>query len=204
MKQAAIFCEGYQDRALISSWLDERGAVRAPVNRRDVFKKRLGDRLEIRIVPMKGSNKLGQYIGDYLVEATTYERLLVVLDADELTAEERERRTRAALASVVPSGTVLDVAVWMPRLESHLERALRKTWPDRMVAIDAFLGSRPSALPRGGKEGAFSYCAGWEPDTFGEAFYGWSVRNPATRSALEAEVPGFAQAIDRILALARE
>lgn len=192
MKCSLILCEGYQDRAFLSAWIDAIGDREARVvealkeqKRRaltikDAHAKQIGDR-QLYVVPCGSLEKIAP-TARLLTKnhAESVDRLVVVADADGLERREREQRLRASLQGIAVSPQFI---VWVPTLEGVIQRALEQARPTEMASVRAFLEKAP-APSMSGKESPYVYCSTWEPDSFGESFYQLMWRRPALRAAL--------------------
>ena len=208
MRHAAIICEGFQDRAFISQWLEGLGLGRAPTG--SVLRTKKGGTYEkadaagrhVAIVPSMG---LQNVVTDAALiiknDSDSLERVLLIVDTDDkdptaaktaiqqsLAAASRTSHPAAADSSQIIENVEVRVEAWHPRLESIIEDALRAAAPVRLAHAEAFVANRPAPLPSTGKELAFSYCAAWVPDSFGEDFFAHVWRDPSIRPHLEARL----------------
>jgi hypothetical protein len=129
MKHAAIFVEGYQDRAFINQWLELRGLLRAPKQPgKGIFVKVVPGGSELWLLNTEGTSGLTSVFADFVAaRGDDFDEFLVVNDSDLLDATEAERRIFQSLQTYVPKDAVLSVSCWQPRLESVIEQALRET-----------------------------------------------------------------------------
>lgn len=197
---SAIYCEGYQDRAFLSAWLDwlaERdGFPLAPV-KRPLLRKIKVDRAHVKqcanrqlsIVAGEGDADLTERAALLVRDwADQLDRLVLVVDADDAEPDARRAAIEASFRGRAPSfAGALTVFVWDPQLEVVIEKALRLARPEALAAIDDFLAKAPSPASTR-KERAFAFCSAWEPDSFGETFFQrvWSM--PDVRQHLETLV----------------
>ncbi len=200
MKHAAIFVEGYQDRAFLSEWLELAGMPRSPRSeKKGVYVKRRSSGSEIWIVPTRGTSGLTTAFADFAqARGDDFDEYLVLQDSDQLEAAEAERRVVASLGTPPPNSK-LQVACWSPRLEGVIEAALREVFPARAPAIEQFIAARADAPASTGKEFAFAYCAGWRPDSFGDDFFGDVLRKPELKAAIEARMPNVISQLTRLV-----
>lgn len=205
MKPALVFCEGYQDRSFLNAWLDSLGCQKAEAPftapKGTYWKRSVGGR-EIAIIPVGGFAKMAQTVKD-VVKAVDVDSCLLVVDTDDSSdtscRSRRDQMTEAVKnAQGLPSN--LEVVCWVPQLETQIENALRACFADRMEAVDAFLKGRPAPPKRTGKEAAFTYCAAWEPDSFGEDFFGWVWREAEVARTLSCDLAEVGSALQRLLA----
>lgn len=202
MMRALVFCEGYQDRSFIGSWLECRhGCSRSGVasGHKGVHAKLTTAGAEILIVPTDGFANLPMRIRAML-KLEPVARCAIIVDTDGFPSADRATGIRQSIEGVEGLPPT-DVAFWDPRLEQHIEDALRDVFPERMAAVDAFLESRPDPTAQG-KEAAFTYCAAWKPDSFGEHFFSWAWQHHGLAESLERRLPRSARdAISAIGAL---
>lgn len=191
MKHAAIFVEGYQDRAFINQWLELQGLPRAPKQPgKGMFVKVVPGGTQLWLLSTEGTSGLSTAFGDFITSrGADFDEYLVINDSDLVAGPEVERRIAQSLTSALPSGSALSVSCWEPRLESLIEAALRATHAARFPAIDHFLTSRVEPPKANGKEAVHAYCAGWRSEAFGDAFYGHVLRDPPLRANIEASMP---------------
>lgn len=204
-----IVCEGYQDGAFVGAWVNWLGKktkarVRSVldnkaqrVSARGAHVKECGAR-QLCIAPAGSYEQLTTHAADLLkANAPLLDRACIVVDADEHNPKDREKSVTDSLRGKGYAGP-LEVIVWAPQLESILEQALRGLNASAMQAIDEFLAkAHPNAATR--KERAFVYCAAWEPDNFGEAFFGFVWKNDKVRQHLEPVVAAFEPQLLRML-----
>jgi hypothetical protein len=159
MKNAAIFVEGYQDRAFVSQWLELQGVQRAAKQQKGgIFAKLSRSGAELWIVPTSGTSGLRVAFTDFVAaRGQDFDDFVVINDADTLTAAEAEARIFRSLTSAVPPGSSLSVVCWAPRLEGVIEQGLRLAYPNRVPSIDQFLAARVDAPAISGKELAHAY-----------------------------------------------
>ncbi len=201
MKHAAIFVEGYQDRAFINQWLELHGLTRALKQPgKGIFVKVIPSGSELWLLPTEGTSGLSVVFGDFVAaRGSDFDQYLVANDSDLLSAPEAERRITESLRGRLPAGSTLSVSCWEPRLESVIEQGLRETHPERFPAIDHFLNNRVAPPRVTGKEAVHSFCAGWRPDSFGDTFYGDVLREPAQRASIQARMPQLVSHLTRLI-----
>lgn len=201
MKHAAIFVEGYQDRAFINQWLEVHGLTRALKQPgKGIFVKVVTGGSQLWLLHTEGTSGLKTTFGDFVASrGDEFDEYLVVNDSDLVSAAEAEHRVSQSLAGVLPSGSTLSVSCWEPRLESLIETGLRTTFPARFPAIDEFLRNRVELPKATGKEFVHSYCAGWRSDSFGDTFYGDVLREPTLRANIEAQMPQLVAHLTRLI-----
>jgi|GEM_PF-4195168 hypothetical protein len=199
MKHAAIFVEGYQDRAFLSEWFQLAGIERGPRDaKRGIYVKRARSGSELWIVPTAGTSGLTTAFGDFVAaRGGDFDEYLVLQDSDQLTVHEAERRLLQSLGTP-PADASLNVACWAPRLEGVIEAALRTVYPSRMPALDRFLSDRVDPPAPTGKELAFAFCAGWRPDSFGDDFFADVLRKPELKVAIEARMANVVTHLKRL------
>lgn len=197
---SVVYCEGFQDRAFVSAWIDwlaerEERPI-SPV--RDEQSRRL--RIERSHVKQSKDRQLSIVAGDgdsdlaeraaLLVRkyGALIDRLVLVVDADEHTAADRRQQLATAFSSKAPGYTGQpSVLVWEPQLEIVIERALRAARPSALGSIDAFLQTAVD-VSKTDKETAFTFCAAWEPDSFGDTFFQQVWRLVDVRDRLQADL----------------
>jgi hypothetical protein len=201
MKHAAIFVEGYQDRAFINQWLELRGLTRAPKQPgKGIFVKVVPGGSELWLLNTEGTSGLPTVFADFVAaRGDDFEEFLVVNDSDLLNAAEAESRIVQSLQARVPKAAILNVSCWQPRLESLIEKALRATYQERFPAIDAFLTARVDPPKVSGKEAMHVFCSGWRSDSFGDDFYGDVLRPQALRANIEALMPHLVGHLTRLI-----
>lgn len=214
MKHSAIYCEGYQDRAFLSAWIDylceKKGTPARPlkdlkereINAGNAHSKQCGQR-QILIVACEGDGDITSEAAKFLKKnSEKLDNLMVVVDSDGIanraTAIAESFDAQVAKLHFTHKVTV-NPLVWHPKLEAIVETALRSLNPDAMAAVDKFIdvdAPHPSKL---GKEKAYAYCAAWEPRSFGESFFGFVWKNERIRIHLEPVVAPFQPQLLRIL-----
>lgn len=196
-----IVCEGYQDRAFVGAWINwlrkkNNAPVRSVMEEKEqrvrakgAHVKACGER-QLCIAPAGSYEQVTTHAADLLkANAALLDRACIVVDADDQTAIAREKAVIDSVRGKGYSGP-LEVVVWAPQLESIIEQALRGLNATAMTAIDEFLTkAHPTAATK--KERAFVYCAAWEPDNFGEAFFGFVWKNEKVREHLEPLLSSF-------------
>lgn len=202
MKHAAIFVEGYQDRAFINQWLEVHGLNRALKQPgKGIFVKLTSSGSELWLLPTAGTSGLSTVFGDFVASrGDAFDEYLVANDSDLLAGPEAERRIVQSLQGRVPPGAQLSVSCWQPRLEAIIEQGLRATHPGRFPAIDTFLANRVDSPGPSGKEVVHAFCAGWRSDSFGDDFYSDVLRDPRQRAHIEALMPQLAGHLTRLMA----
>lgn len=214
MKHSAIYCEGYQDRAFLSAWIDHlcerkgtpavplKDAKQREINAANAHAKQCGPR-QILIVACEGDGDITSQAAKFLKKNNEkLDNLMVVVDSDGI--ENRADAVRASFeAQVGKLGFSHQVSVqqlvWVPKLEAIVETALRSLNPEAMACVDKFIdvdAPQPSKL---GKEKAYTYCAAWEPRSFGESFFAFVWRNEKLRLHLEPVVAAFEPLLLRTL-----
>jgi hypothetical protein len=202
-----IVCEGYQDRAFLSEWLEHvgqplglrqvRDAAKQRVRSTGAYVKQVGVR-QVTIAPAEGYEQLTG-VAAQLARANgeRIDRILIVADSD---SQAPSARKTALLQSLQSHGVSLpcEVALWEPQLEALMEKALRSFDSNALKSIDAFLASAPQSA-KTGKERAFTWCSSWEPDSFGDAFFGLMWKREALRMHLEPLVAGIRPQLDQLL-----
>lgn len=201
MKHAAIFVEGYQDRAFINQYLELRGLTRALKQPgKGIFVKVVPSGSQLWLLHTEGTSGLVTVFGDFVAaRGSDFDEYLVVNDSDLLSAFEAERRIDESLRARLPHGATLSVACWEPRLESLIEKGLRAAHPARFPAIDDFLKNRASPPKASGKEAVHAFCAGWRSDSFGDDFYGDVLRDPVQRASIEGLMPQLVEHLTRLM-----
>lgn len=204
-----IVCEGYQDRAFVGAWVNwlgqrDKTPVRSVTQEKDqqvrakgAHVKACGNR-QLCIAPAGSYEKVTAHAADLLkANSALLDRACLVVDADEQAPKDREKAVTDSLRGKGYAGP-LEVIVWAPQLEAIIEQALRGLNASAMTAIDEFLTkAHPTAATK--KERAFVYCAAWEPDNFGESFFGLVWRDGAIRQHLEPLVSTFEPQLLRML-----
>lgn len=207
MRHALVFCEGYQDRGFIGEWLERRlacprlaGLEVPAIKVKDAHTKRTPSGRDVLVIPTHGVDRLASKLKDIAKNhAEQVDRCLIVVDADDRHVEERQRAVRQSVEGAEGLPGTFDVVCWRPRLEQHLEDALRELFPRRLAAVDAFLGTRPDPTSTS-KEAAFTYCSAWRPDNFGDAFFAWVWQDEAVATKLEGRLPEVREALRRLIA----
>lgn len=201
---SVIVCEGFQDRAFISEWLEvlaARSGARLDKLKNQKSRDIQVDRAhakqgrvhQVYVVACEGLSTLVRNAAD-LVKAKEdhIARLLLVADADDLATEERRQRLLDSFRARSEFKGHLDAMVWTPQLEVLISDALHVTRSQEMEAVDAFLAAAP-APTRTRKEAAFTFCSAWEPDAFGDTFFQrvWQLADVRSRleDALKSEAP---------------
>lgn len=192
-----LVCEGYQDRKFLSAWLDHLGGARIrnltdKTERRikvdDSHAKQCGER-QIFIVPAKSYERVTSHTVQLLKKYDAQiDRVCLVVDADEDEPSVRKKKVQDSVSG--RGHQAPEVIIWAPQLELIIEKALRMMNVAAMNAVDAFVDHAPGVSSTK-KERVFAYCAAWEPDSFGESFFGLVWENPAIRGHLEPLVAEF-------------
>lgn len=221
MNFGAIVCEGYQDRAFFSGWLDYLYSAKKydlPKSHRlagrGIYCKQIPQRPSVVIVPAEGKSRVAQTAADYAKNgATELSRVLIVIDSDGLEPSAsrssmlssycttRGIEPPAAEATLVADRKIeVRVEVLHPSLERVIRTALGATYADEMRAVDDFLGHQPNRPAKlTGKEPAFTYCAAWCPDSFGDDFFAHVWRDPQVRDALLLRTTEMKTSLDWLL-----
>ena len=205
MSHAVIVCEGYQDRQFISEWLDRRGMRKADkqaIPFKDTYEKVNSAGLRISIVAAMGKSKVLPVLEKFIeLNSMPVAAWMVVTDTDGVDPKAAHQSLRQSLDQRFPNGPRVELAQWHPILEGLIDSALLAAYPSRMSHVAQFLDTRPEAHASTGKEKAWTYCAAWETQFFGDAFYGQVLRDNQLRPLIEAQLPEFSARIDALLAL---